>query len=225
MIFGSTGMVGSGVLLECLDEDKVDKIFLVNRRPSGVSSEKVEEIICEDLFQLSTLNSSFKEKIMKTNACFLCLGVSAAGMSEEKYAHLTYDLTISIAEYLKSINSNIVVTYISGLGTDSSEKGRVMWARVKGKTENALLNMGFRDAYMFRPGFIQPMKGVKSKTLLYRFFYFLFRPLYFFLKYFESSVTSSPEFGRAMINVALHGYDKKILENKDIIQVAKNHKW
>ncbi len=220
LIFGSTGMVGKGVLLECLEDENVARIFIVNRYSSGVHSGKVKEFVCKDLFQIASLNEDFKDSVKRTNACFFSVGVSSAGMTEEKYTHLTYDLTVVVAEYLKSINSNMAFFYVSGAGTDSSEKGRIMWARVKGKTENALLSMGFLDAYMFRPGFIQPMKGVKSKTALYQVFYVIFRPLYFLLRNLKSSVTSSPEVGRAMLRLVQEGYDKKIVETVDINQLA-----
>ena len=214
IITGSTGMVGKGVLLECLEHPDIEQILVVNTSSSGMQHPKLKEILHKDFFDLSAI----KEELQGYDACFFCLGVSAAGMSEEKYNHMTYDLTIHFAETV--VNPNMTFIYVSGTGTDSTEQGRMMWARVKGKTENALLKMPFKAAYMFRPGIILPKKGVKSKTGLYNFFYVLFRPLYPLMAMLPS-VTNTIKVGKAMINVALNGSDKTHLENKDINELAK----
>lgn len=214
IITGSTGMVGKGVLLECLDHPDVAEVLVVNRSTVGVQHPKLREIIHKDFHNLS----SIKDELQGYNACFFCLGVSAVGMSEEQYQHITYDLTIHFAATV--INPEMIFTYVSGTGTDSSEKGRSMWARVKGKTENKLLSMPFRNAYMFRPGVILPKKGIKSKTNLYQFFYTILRPFFPLMEKLPS-VTDTTKVGKAMIRVALYGTDKKHLENKDINELAQ----
>lgn len=207
-------MVGKGVLLECLDHDDVEEVLVVNRSTVGMEHPKLKEILHKDFFDLSAI----KDQLQGYNACFFCLGVSAAGMSEEKYHRLTYDLTIHFAETV--VNREMIFVYVSGQGTDSSEQGRMMWARVKGKTENALLKMPFRNAYMFRPGVILPKKGIKSKTKLYQAAYTILRP-FFPLMEKSASVTDTTKVGLAMIQAALYGTDKKHLENKDINELAK----
>lgn len=213
IITGSTGMVGKGVLLECLEHPGVEEVLVVNRQSINMQHPKLKELIHKDFYDLSNI----REELQGYNACFFCLGVSAAGMSEEKYTRLTYDLTMHFAETV--VHPEMIFTYVSGTGTDSTEKGRIMWARVKGRTENALLKMSFKAAYMFRPGVILPKRGVKSKTKLYNFFYVLLRPI-FPLMAKMPSVTDSVKVGKAMIQVALHGSDKQHLENKDINELA-----
>lgn len=212
ILFGSTGMIGQGVLRECLENESVETVLVINRQATGISHLKLKEIIYTDLFDLSGLAN----ELTGYNTCFFCIGISSAGLKENAYYITTYDLTMSVAKTLLNLNKEMTFCYISGAGTDSSEKGRVMWARVKGKTENALLSLPFKKAYMFRPGFIQPMKGIKSKTGLYNTMYAIFSPLYFALKHFDSVVTNTETFGKAMILTALKGYEKSILENKDI---------
>lgn len=207
-------MVGKGVLLECLDHDDVEEVLVVNRSTVGIEHPKLKEILHKNFFDLSAI----KDQLQGYNACFFCLGVSAAGMSEEKYHRLTYDLTIHFAETV--INPEMIFVYVSGQGTDSSEKGRMMWARVKGKTENALLKMPFRNAYMFRPGVILPKKGIKSKTKLYQATYIILRPFFPLMEKLPS-VTNSIKVGQAMIQVALYGTNKHHLENKDINELTK----
>ena len=215
VITGSTGMVGRAVLLECLESDEVKSVVVVNRRSLNMSHPKLTEIVHSDLCELE----SIKEKITGCNACFFCMGVSALGLSEDQYHDLTFKITHSFASYLNKINPNMVFNYVSGSGTDSSEKGRVMWARVKGKTENMILKMGFRDAYMFRPGMILPEKGVKSKTALYNFFYVILRPLFPLFRMMKS-VTTSSRLGKAMINSVIYPQENKFLENTDINLLA-----
>lgn len=218
ILFGSTGMIGQGVLSECLRDPLVESVLVVNRQACGVAHPKLTEIIHFNLFDLSPVST----KLAGYNACFFCLGVSSVGMNEPEYHQITYELTIKVATVLLSLNKDLTFCYVSGASTDSTGKGKVMWARIKGKTENELLGMPFRSAYMFRPGFIQPMKGVKSKTRLYSVMYSIFKPLYFILKHFEGFVTNSETIGRAMIIVSSKGYEKRILESRDINTVVKS---
>lgn len=217
VIFGSTGMIGKSVLLECLENPNVESILAVNRHLIGIKHPKLQEVIHHDFYNLSSIAYLFAE----FNTCFFCLGISAFRLPEEEYKKITYDLTMEAAKTLLSVNKNYTFCYISGAGTDNTEKGNAMWARVKGKTENALLAFGFKNAYMFRPGYIQPMKGVKSKTAWYNFFYFFFKPFYFLLKPFKGLVTSTDALSKAMINVVLKGYNKNIIESTDINKLAK----
>ena len=209
-------MVGTGVLIECLEDTRVSEVLVVGRTPCGVAHPKVREVIRSDFFDFTDLRPA----LAGYDACFFCLGVSAAGKTEAAYYHLTYDLTIAAAEAIAAVNSGLTFCYVSGEGTDSSEHGRVMWARVKGKTENQLLRMPFK-AYMFRPGYIHPLKGVRSKTAMYRAAAAVFRVLYPLLRIVAARyVTTSVNVGRAMINVAATGYAKPVLENPDIDLVA-----
>ena len=217
IITGSTGMVGKGILLECLDSPKVESVLVINRKPVGIKHEKLKEIIHADFYDLSNI----EEQLMGYNACYFCLGVSSFRMSEADYTKVTHDLTIHFAETVLRMNPGMTFTYVSGVGTDSSEKSRTMWARVKGKTENDLLAMPFKAAYMFRPGFIQPMKGIKSATKLYNAIYVVFKPLYPLLKTISpNGVTSTVQLGLAMINVTLEGHEKKVLQAKEINELA-----
>ena len=210
-------MVGQGVLLESLDHSEVSAILAVGRSSCGIDHPKLEELIHQDFFDYSAIES----ELTGYDACYFCLGVSAAGLSEEQYHRLTYELTLRAAETLARLNSGMTFCYVSGAGTDSSESGRMMWARVKGKTENHLLKLPFKAAFMFRPGYIQPQKGVRSKTSLYQMFYTLARPLYPALKtLFPSYVTTTEKVGVAMIKVALHGYPQPLLDNRDINTLA-----
>jgi hypothetical protein len=219
IIFGSTGMIGQGVLLESLKNENVESILVINRQTCSISHPKLKEIIHKDLFDLSGLTN----EMTGYNTSFFCLGVSSAGLKENEYHKITYDLTLNVAKTLSEINKTMTFCYISGAGTDSTEKGKTMWARVKGKTENDLLSLPFKKAYMFRPGFIQPMNGIKSKTKLYNTLYAIFSPLYFVLKHLDSVVTNTEIFGTAMIYTVLMGYDKSILENRDINKVVRDY--
>ncbi len=210
-------MVGKGVLLECLDSDKVESVLVINRRPLGLKHAKLTEIIHKDFFDLANIESEFKGY----NTCYFCMGVSSFRMSEEDYTKVTYDLTLNFARTVLNQNPEMIFTYVSGVGTDSNEKSKTMWARVKGKTENDLLAMPFKDAYMFRPGYIQPMKGIKSATKLYNALYVIFKPLYpLFKSLAPNAVTSTVQLGHAMINVATDGYETKFLYAKDINLIA-----
>ena len=215
IILGTTGMIGEGVLHKSLEHPDVESVLVINRKPCGVEHEKLKEIIHKDFFDLSPI----RNQLDGYNACFFCLGVSSVGMKEDAYRKLTYDLTLNFAKTVLELNNSMTFTYVSGAGTDSSEQGRSMWARVKGKTENDLMKMPFQDAYVFRPGFIQPMKGIKSSTKLYDTIYRVIAPLYPLLKHLPSVVTSSVQLGRAMISVVHSGNPKKILESRDINQI------
>ena len=213
IITGATGMIGKGVLLECLDHESIDKVLSVGRNSVKINHPKLKELIHEDFSDFS----SVKEKLKDCDACFFCLGISAAGLSEEQYRKITYDYTLSLAQTLLDLNTDMTFNYVSGQGTDSSEKGRVMWARVKGKTENDLLKLGFKQAYMFRPGAIIPLRGIKSRTKSYQFMYDYFMWLVKLIKAISpNSVVNTTQIGLAMINSMFKGYDKKVLHPKDI---------
>lgn len=212
ILFGGTGMVGQGVLRECLLDHDVEKVLSIGRSRLKEVDAKIEEIIQRNLFDLSDLES----RLAGYDACFFTLGVSAVGMTEADYAHLTYDLTLSIATTLARINPAMTFVYVSGAGTNSSEMGRVMWARVKGRTENALLKLPFRKSYMFRPAFIQPLHGITSKTSWYRAIYAVIAPLGPLFNKFPKFATTTEKLGRAMLAVAKNRYPKRILESADI---------
>jgi uncharacterized protein YbjT (DUF2867 family) len=213
ILFGATGMVGQGILRECLVDPDVQQILSIARAPSGRHDPKLRELLHTDFFNYSAI----EPQLTGFDACFFALGVSSAGMDEAKYKRLTYDLTLAAATTLARLNPQMTFLYISGAGTDSTEHGRTMWARVKGKTENDLLKLPFRAAYMFRPAVIQPLHGIRSKTRLYQIFYSVFNPILPLLKSsFPQYVTTTEQLGRAMLNVARNGYPKPILESKDI---------
>jgi uncharacterized protein YbjT (DUF2867 family) len=221
VVFGASGMVGQGVLRECLGNDAVESVLLVGRSPSGVTHAKVRELVRPDLYDYTSVAS----ELSGYDACFFCLGVSAGGMSEAEYAKVTFDLTLAAARALLAQNPAMTFIYVSGEGTDSTEKGRSMWARVKGKTENALLGLGFPRAFMFRPGFIRPLDGIKSKTASYRVVYALLGPVFPVVKALAPThVTTTRNVGLAMIRVAQNGYEKAVLENPDINAVAEEHR-
>jgi uncharacterized protein YbjT (DUF2867 family) len=217
LLFGATGMVGQGVLRECLLDPDVRLVQTVGRTSLGVQSPKLREVVHQDLWHYQAIAA----KLSGFDACFFCLGVASSGMREQDYEHVTYGITMAAAEILSRLNPQMAFSYVSGAGTDSSEQGRAMWARIKGKTENALLRLPFAAAYMFRPGIIQPLYGARSKTALYRVFYTLSKPLLPLLRLaFPDYVLTTQQIGRAMLTVARHGYPKKILETKDIRAAA-----
>lgn len=219
ILFGATGMVGSGVLKSCLEDPSVSSVVSVGRSPTGVAHPKHTEIIHRDLFYLKPI----LPKLKGFDACLFALGVSSAGMSEANYSRLTHDLTVSVAAALLAKNPKMSFVYISGQGTDTSEKGKTMWARVKGRTENKLLAMGFPVSVMARPGAIKPMKGVRSKTPLYRMLYAVMTPaLSLLLPVFPKYITTSERLGRAMILAAQGKAGKTILESADINALAKS---
>ncbi|MFQ6604244.1 MAG: NAD-dependent epimerase/dehydratase family protein [Fidelibacterota bacterium] len=215
IITGATGMVGKGVLLECLETESVAAVLAVNRNSLDIAHPKLKQVLLEDFSQPETI----KDNLSGYDACFYCMGISSFGLNEESYTLVTYDMTKSFATLLHELNPDMIFNYVSGSGTDSSEKGKIMWARVKGRTENMVLNMGFKDAYAFRPGLILPVKGVKSKTAWYNAFYVAARPL-FPLLIRLNSVTTSAAVGQAMIASVLHPVNKKHLENRDINELA-----
>lgn len=213
IIFGATGMVGQGVLRECVLDPDVTHVLTVGRSPTGAQSRKVREIEHSDFLDYA----SIEKDLTGYDACFFCLGVSSVGMAEETYRHLTYDITLAAGRTLARLNPGMTFIYVTGAGTDSSEQGRAMWARVKGKTENDLLKLPFKATYMFRPGAIQPLHGVKSKTAWYQAFYVVLAPLLTWLhRVAPKYVTTTEQLGRAMLNVARRGYPKPVLESEDI---------
>jgi uncharacterized protein YbjT (DUF2867 family) len=219
LLFGASGMVGAAVLRECLADPQVARVVTVGRTASALHSAKLEEIIHADLSSYGSIETSLSD----FDACFFCLGVSSVGMGEEEYSRVTYGYTLAAANALVRLNPCMTFVYVSGAGTDSSAAGRIMWARVKGRTENALLALPFAAAYMLRPGIIQPLHGIKSKTRSYRVFYLLsgfLLPVWRAL--FPNHVLSTTQVGAAMLNLAKHGYAKRILETPDLRVVARS---
>ena len=219
IITGSTGMVGKGVLLECLESPHIDKVLVINRSTLSMQHPKLEEVLLKDFMLIESVSDTLKGY----DACFHCMGVSAVGLSEEKYAHITYEMSKSLADTLYKLNPKMTFIYVSGTGTDSSEKGRSMWARVKGKTENYILNQGFRDAYMFRPGAIIPEKGIKSRTGWYNAAYVIMRPFFGWMKK-SKKITTTTKIGHAMIQTLITPSDQKIVHNPEINDLALNYK-
>jgi uncharacterized protein YbjT (DUF2867 family) len=215
IVFGATGMVGQGVVRECLLDDEVTDVLAVGRSSTGQTHEKVRELIHKDFTDFSSVADDFAAY----DACFFCLGVSAVGMSEVDYRRVTFDLTLAAARPLAERNHDMTFVYVSGSGTDGTGKGRSMWARVKGETENAVLALPFRG-YAFRPGFIQPMHGIRPRVPIYRAVYTVVSPLNPLLRRFPRFVTTTEQVGRAMIRVARDGADKRIIESVDIAGLA-----
>jgi uncharacterized protein YbjT (DUF2867 family) len=217
LLFGATGMVGQGVLRECSLDPDVQMFVAVGRSSTGVQHPKLREIVHNDLGHYADIEN----ELTGFDACFFCLGVSSSGMTEEDYAHVTYDISTAAAETLYRLNPKMTFVYVSGAGADSSEQGRIMWARVKGRTENALLRLPFAAAFMFRPGVIQPLYGARSKTPSYRVLYVLTKPLIPLLRWiFPDQILTTEQIGRAMLAVAKRGFPKRILESKDIRAAA-----
>ena len=214
MITGATGMVGEGVMHECLQDEEIAEVLVINRRPGNVQHPKLKEVILTDFFKFSDLNIDFTAY----QACFFCLGVSSVGLSQADYYHLTYELTMQAAQVLASRNPNLVFCYVTGAGTDSTEKGRSAWARVKGKTENDLMKLSFKKAYMFRPAFMTPTPGLKNVKSYYKYIGWL-APVIKIT--FPQYISSLRELGLAMINAVKKGYSRQILEVKDIKILAK----
>jgi uncharacterized protein YbjT (DUF2867 family) len=216
ILFGATGMVGQGVLRECLLDPEVESVLAVGRSPTGQRHPKLREIQHDNFLDYSAIES----QLAGYDACFFCLGVSSIGISEERYRHLTYDITLAAATALARLNPPMVFIYVSGQGTDSSERGRLMWARVKGKTENDLLKLPFKAAYMFRPAAIQPLHGIRSKTAWVQVVYVAAAPLLSLLnRVAPKYMTTTEQIGRAMIKVARDGYPRPVLESEDINRV------
>lgn len=219
VLFGATGMVGKGVLHECLDAPDVEQVIAVGRSPAGMTHAKLVEVIHKDFTDFTAI----EDRLRGADACFFCLGVSSSGMKEPEYTKITYDTTLAAARSMLRASPNSVLTYVSGAGTDSSEKGRSMWARVKGRTENALLAMPFGGAYMFRPGLIKPERGIVSKTPGYANFYKFGGSALasVLLKVAPGSTTSTSRMGLAMLECAATKPRERILETKDINRLAE----
>jgi len=217
IITGATGMIGKGVLLECFDHDEIEEVLLIGRSLVGVNDSKMKELLVSNFKDYS----GYRNLLKNYDAAYLCLGVSAAGMSESSYTEITYDYTLALAKLLHELNPKMTIVYVSGKGTDSTENGRSMWARVKGKTENDLFRLEFKQMFMFRPGIIIPLRGIKSKTKLYRFVYRYFMWVVKLIKKVSpDSVVNTTQIGLAMINATLYDYDKKVLDPKDIIALS-----
>lgn len=213
IITGTTGMVGEGVLMEALKHPEVEKVLIINRRPSGFLHEKLTEIIHKDFLNIKPLEL----QLTGYNACFFCLGISSVGVKKDKYYMVTYTLTMHFAGTLARLNPDMTFCYISGAGTDSTESRMLNWARVKGKTENDLMKLPFREVYNFRPGFLIPAADLKNVHP----YYITFKPLYpLFRAIFPGMTSTLRELGLAMINSVLKGFDKHILEVKDIIKLS-----
>lgn len=213
IVTGATGMVGEGVLHECLLHNDVEEVLIINRKPSGIQHPKLKEIIHKDFQDFSAIESQLKGY----NACFFCLGVSSVGMKEDEYTKLTYTLTLHVANTLVKHNPDMTFCYVSGASTDSTEKGRMMWARVKGKTENDLMKLPFKQVYNFRPGAIEATKGLKNVLPYYKYFSWLIPIIRLFA---PNSIIKLKEIGIAMINSVTKGYEKQILEVSDIKALA-----
>ena len=213
LLFGATGMIGQGVLRECLIDPRVTQVVSLVRRPTNQTHPKLKELVHPDFFDYGRI----KGDLTGLDACFFCLGVSSAGLDETEYRRVTYDLTLAAAQALSRLNPSMTFSYISGAGTDSTEQGRIMWARVKGATENALLRLPFKAVYLFRPGAIQPLHGIQSSTKLYRILYQVMGPFFPILKILSpDSFTTTEQLGRAMLHAGLEGAPKAVLETRDI---------
>ena len=217
VLFGATGMVGQGVLRECLLDPGVERVLAVVRTPMDQRHEKLRDLVVRDFLDFSPV----ERELAGYDACFFCLGVTSAGMNEEDYRRITYDVTMSAATILARLNPGLTFVFVSGAGADSSESGRVMWARIKGKAENAILRTPFKASYVFRPAYIQPRHGIQSRTRLYRILYLAIAPLYPLLKtLFPRRVTTTEQMGQAMIAVVRRGAPKRLLESADINAAA-----
>lgn len=214
IVTGATGMVGEGVLHECLQSHEVEEVLIINRKPSGFTHPKLKEIIHKDFFDISPIQAQLKGY----NACFFCLGVSSVGMKEQEYFKMTYTLTMHMAETLSKLNPDMTFCYVSGASTDSTEKGRSMWARIKGKTENDLMKLPFKAVYNFRPGYMHPTPGLKNTLSAYKYLGWLYPVV---RKVFPGSVSTLAELGQAMIYVATKGCEKHVLEVKDFVPLTK----
>ena len=214
IITGTTGMVGEGVLHECLNHPDVESVLVINRRTCNASHPKLKEILHNNFYDFT----SIEDRLTGYNACFFCLGTTSVGKNEEEYTRITYELTKALADNLIKLNPEMTFCYVSGVGTDSTENGKVMWARVKGRTENYLLNLGFKKAFVFRPGIILPTKGLKNTLTLYKIFFPLL-PIVKFL--FPKYICTLREIGKAMINSVTEEYEKEVLEVRDIESLAQ----
>jgi uncharacterized protein YbjT (DUF2867 family) len=217
ILFGATGMVGQGVLRECLRDPDVTEVLTVGRSATGRQHPKLRELMLPDLLNLSAV----EDRLSGFDAAFFCVGVTSVGLTEERYRQLTHDLTLAVARTLARLNPRMTFIYVSGAGADSSGKGRTMWARVRGQAENELLRLPFEGAYVFRPAAIVPLDGIRSRTKLYRAMYLVLAPILPALyRCFPKYVTTTRQMGRAMLRVVRHGAPKMVLENADINRVA-----
>jgi uncharacterized protein YbjT (DUF2867 family) len=213
VLFGATGMIGQGVLRECLLDPGVARVLTIGRTPTGVQHSKLREIAHGDMWNYA----SIEDQLRGTDACFFCLGVTSAGMSEADYTRITYGITMAAAEALCRLNPEMTFVFVSGAGADSSEQGRLMWARVKGRTENAILRLPFKASYVFRPGVVQPIHGERSRTAAYRVLYAMTQPLLPLIRrIWPGQFLTTEQFGRAMLVVVRHGAPKRVLESSDI---------
>lgn len=213
LLFGATGMIGQSALRECLHDPGVSFVQTIGRSATGVQHPKLREVLQKDLWNYSSVEA----ELSGFDACFFCLGVSSAGMTEADYRHVTYDIAKAAAESLCRLNPQMMFLYVSAAGADSSEQGRIMWARIKGKAENAILRMPFAAAYVFRPAVVEPLHGIRSKTTSYRVLYGLAKPLLPTLRWaFPDFILTTGQIGRAMLAVARNGAPKRILESRDI---------
>jgi uncharacterized protein YbjT (DUF2867 family) len=218
ILFGATGMVGQGALRECLLDPGVESVLAVVRAPTGRRHEKLRELVVADFHDYSEV----EKDLAGYDACFFCLGVTSAGLSESEYRRVTYDIAVAAATVISRLNPRLTFVFVSGTGADSTERGRVMWARVKGATENAVLGLPFKASYVFRPAYIQPLHGIRSRTRLYRLLYVVVAPFYPVLKaLFPRQVTTTEQMGRAMLAVARRGAPKRVLESADINGVVE----
>ena len=218
ILFGATGMVGQGVLRECLLDPGVEGVLAVVRKATEQRHDKLRELVVPDFLDYRAVEG----ELAGYDTCFFCLGVTSAGLTEEDYRRVTYDVTMAAAATLARKNPGLTFVFVSGAGADSTERGRVMWARIKGKAENAILRMPFKASYVFRPAYIQPLHGIRSRTRMYRLLYRAVAPLYPLLKaFFPRHVTTTEEIGRAMIAVARKGASKRVLESSDITEVVE----
>lgn len=218
LIFGATGMVGQAALRECLQADDVELVQTVGRTPTGQQHPKLREVVHAEMWDYAGMD----QQLAGFDACFFCIGVTSSGMSEKTYTHITYDMTMAVANALAPLNPSMVFIYVSGAGSDSSGTSRIMWERVRGGLENALLKLPFRGVYIFRPGMIEPLDGIKSKTAAYRIFYSLTKPILPLLrKALPQHVLSTRQVGQAMRAVVRHGAHKRVLEIADIAALGR----
>jgi len=217
VLFGATGMLGQGVLRECLLASDVNRVLTIGRSATGVQNAKLQDLVHADLWNYSAI----EEQLRGFDACFFCLGVTSTGMSEADYTRVTYGITVAAAEMLCRLNPDMTFVFVSGAGADSTERGRIMWARVKGKTENAIFHLAFKASFAFRPGAVQPMHGERSRTAAYRVLYSLTKPLLPLLKrMWPNQILTTEQFGRAMLIVVRQGAPKRVLESADINALA-----
>lgn len=213
VLYGATGMVGQGVLRECLNDPGVEQVLAIGRSATGQAHTRLRDLVLKDPGDLSGV----RDQVSGYAACFFCLGVTSVGMSEADYTRITHDIAVHAAQTLVALNPGMTFVFVSGMGTDSSERGRVMWARVKGRTENDLMKLPFKAVYAFRPAFIQPLHGIRSKTAMYNVFYLLAAPLRPVIQaLLPGYVTTTEQLGRAMLAVARHGAPNRVLESRDI---------